>query len=195
MPLTKISLHNNTLLAIAKKITSNYCNNQAYLFRQEPEDLLNNLYIKLNEDNLNGKLNPSFIFKGDKLNLPYLRNMMRNLCVDNYWKVNKNSFKFNNLFLLDSPPINNFENDFDNLVIEDLLKKEIILNKVERLYQGLHLYERELLKLNIVEKISMRKLSKETGIPVQNIFITIKNAKLKLREKLESDYKKYKDYE
>lgn len=48
-----------------------------------------------------------------------------------------------------------------------------------------HWYDKQVFKIFLHEKTSLRKLSKETGISVTSLFNTMKNAKERIRESLE----------
>lgn len=53
---------------------------------------------------------------------------------------------------------------------------------LEEKIEDWHWYDQKLFNLHIVEGMSMRKISRETGISVSSIFKTIKSCKKRLRE-------------
>lgn len=69
---------------------------------------------------------------------------------------------------------NKVQTDFDNSIVKQI---EIRINK-------LYWYDKEILKLYI-ELGSVRKVSKQTGIPHTSIFITIKNIQKCIKQSLE----------
>jgi transposase-like protein len=77
--------------------------------------------------------------------------------------------------------------------VEDILKfvkeeepvdnSQEVADGISKLIEGLYWYEREILKM-YVELGSVRKVSKETGIPHTSIFITIKKIRLCIKSRL-----------
>jgi transposase-like protein len=57
---------------------------------------------------------------------------------------------------------------------EDIDNTQEVANSIEKIIPSLYWYDQEILKMYI-ELGSVRKVSKETGIPHTSIFITIKN--------------------
>ena len=80
---------------------------------------------------------------------------------------------------------------------EEMLAYEKFEKKIDDVLNTLHWYDKMLFNIYRYKRVSMRKLSKDTGISLTSIFMTIKKVKSKLKEELSDDYKDYinGDYE
>ena len=54
-------------------------------------------------------------------------------------------------------------------------------------------YDRKMFELYYRTDMSMRDISSETNITLSSIFNTLSNVKAQIRQKLEEDYKEYKN--
>ncbi|QDP51096.1 MAG: hypothetical protein Unbinned3907contig1000_39 [Prokaryotic dsDNA virus sp.] len=90
--------------------------------------------------------------------------------------------------------------DFDIAAIdgsENVRAYNILLQKVEDELNEWHWYDKLLFEIYLKEGRSMRILSNETGISLTSVFNTLKNCKLRLKEKVGEDFIDFlnKDYE
>ena len=66
---------------------------------------------------------------------------------------------------------------------EQIDNSQEVVDGISKIVQGLYWYDQEILKM-YVELGSVRKVSKETGIPHTSIFITIKNIRKCIKQQL-----------
>ena len=62
---------------------------------------------------------------------------------------------------------------------------------VEAVVSGWYWYDAKLFKLYYSSGMSMRQIAKETGISLKSVFLSLKAAKLRLREVFQDDWDKY----
>lgn len=140
------------------------------------------------------------MYNKKEVNTFYIYITLRNLYYSgftNYGKTNKNkkmilfseieSDTFNRLISLiaeDSDEIN-----------DEIMKKinlDVLCDKIDDVIEDWYWYDKKLTKLYLNTDMSMRDISKETKISLSSIFNTLTNAKEKIRQKVQDEYKKYK---
>ena len=124
------------------------------------EDIVQEMYLKLSKIELKEQTIDTFVYY-----------VLRNMTFDLHRKKS-----------------NIFKVDLEDCVfleyLEDQGKEELetIYERIEDEVEDWHWYDQKLFNLHIVEGMSMRKISRETGISVSSIFKTIKSCKKRLRE-------------
>jgi len=84
--------------------------------------------------------------------------------------------------------------DYDE-INNDITKKinlDVLCDKIDDVIEDWYWYDKKLTKLYLNTDMSMRDISKETKISLSSIFNTLTNAKEKIRQKVQDEYKKYK---
>lgn len=146
----------------------------AYLGAESPEDLVQDMYLKLCEE-------PELcerIAYNDDVNKAYIFLMLRSRVVDAQRKLKNQTYDE----LLFDPCMSPDECEHDYEELMSSIKKTIDL---------MGDYDQMLLELHFVYKLSMREIEKRTGIPLHSIFNRLQNAKNIIRY---ANERKYKDY-
>ena len=140
------------------------------------------------------------MYNKKEVNTFYIYITLRNLYYSgftNYGKTNKNkkmilfseieSDTFNRL-------ISRIAEDSDE-INDEIMKKinlDVLCDKIDDVIEDWYWYDKKLTKLYLNTDMSMRDISKETKISLSSIFNTLTNAKEKIRQKVQDEYKKYK---
>lgn len=140
------------------------------------------------------------MYNEKEVNTFYIYITLRNLYYSgftNYGKTNKNkkmilfseieSDTFNRL-------ISRIAEDSDE-INDEIMKKinlDVLCDKIDDVIEDWYWYDKKLTKLYLNTDMSMRDISKETKISLSSIFNTLTNAKEKIRQKVQDEYKKYK---
>ncbi len=129
------------------------------------------------------------MYNETEVNTFYIYVTLRNLY---YAKLNKNNRTVN----IDDhiPSLEKFyycEEDFGEEDRKEYLEK--IFNNVDSIMDSWYWYDRKMFELYYRTDMSMRDISSETNITLSSIFNTLSNAKAQIRQKLEEDYKEYKN--
>lgn len=147
----------------------------------EAEDVVQDAYISLYKYS-----NPDKIIKNGKIIRGYMFFTLKSLA---YQRYNKNQ-RMQKVRLDD-------ENNILQLPSIDSVEEHKAYHKicemVDSVAGGWHWYDRKLWEIYSQSTISMRKLAAETRISWVSIFNTLKNVKIKLKDKLQEDYEDYKE--
>ena len=146
----------------------------------EPADIVSQVFLILIEKARAGETN---FIQDCKVNFFYVYRA----CVNTALKLQRVASKFQRL------SIDEFEIDLeDDVICLDKNRAEVnILNQINTHFEDLHWYERKLLEINVIEKKSMRKISKETGITLTAIRNSIKNGKETIKGKTQEDFEDF----
>ena len=132
------------------------------------QDIVNEAYIKLeNKKNLTR----SYIFL-----------TIRSLCID--FLRSRNKLKKCSLFEIEQKA---------NVEVQKKQAYDILINKIEKEMRSWYWYDAKLFSLYKDTPMSLRKISKETGISIVSIFHTIKMCKKIIKDKFAEDYKNFAD--
>jgi DNA-directed RNA polymerase specialized sigma subunit len=146
---------------------------------ESASEIVQQMYLKLGEIQIKeGNLNKLINYNG-AINTVYVFKVLQNL-------------------FYDSKKVKEIGADYiDNTYINDIEESEqeyhIVLAKMKVVILSFNEYEQMLLELYFVHNRSLREINKRTGIGVHSIFNTIKNAKEKIRQTIETDYRNYRD--
>lgn len=76
--------------------------------------------------------------------------------------------------------------------IDRKIKLDNLIDKIEEEIETWYWYDKKMTKLYMNTKMSMRDISKETKISLSSIFNTLTNAKERIRQISEKEYRQYK---
>jgi DNA-directed RNA polymerase specialized sigma24 family protein len=143
---------------------------------KDPEDIVQEMYLRLYQYSTLDK-----ILIGDELNKAFIWVSLRNI----FYLSNKNK----KIALISLEEVFNVESPIDH--IERSKSRDLIEEKIKEEVESWHYYDKMLFNLYRDSRMSMRKLSKETGISVRSIFSTLKNCKERIKGKIGEDYEDY----
>lgn len=141
------------------------------------EDLVQETYLRIYHAKAqdravqNGKPNRSFMYIA-------LRNNHINFAKQKA-KVKKYQIEEFKMKSHNDPPVEWFE-------ANDILEK-----KIQQVMEGWHWYDRQLFELLASKKVSMRKLSRDSGISLSSLSNTMKKCRQRLIEELGEDFQDY----
>jgi len=152
----------------------------------DANELVQEMYLRLHKyvDD------PERITYGDEINTFYVYVTLRNL----YTQHLKYTHKLKPVSSIEYLPENDMIQPKDYDVLLDTLKTDIS-SPMEKEIESWCYYDNRIFKLVFYEGMSMRKLSRDTKISLTSIFNTVKNCKQKLKEIVDIDYTKLKNYE
>lgn len=142
-------------------------------------EIVQEMYIRLYKyvDNMDK------IMYGMYINTMFVYITLRNLYY-NHLKDKKKVYYTNELhFYEDEVPVIDYEYENQKTILEDEILTEI---------KSWHHYDEKLFKIINYDGISMRQLSRDTGISLSSIFNSNKKAKEIIRVKFDEQYKKLK---
>lgn len=142
----------------------------------DPEDIVQEMYIRLN--------NHLQRHPDKELNLFYCWSTLRNIFFDTYKE--------------DTRYCDKDINDFHNLEIEETNQEEqeaykLLQQKVSKVVNSQHYFDAKVFEIYTNQKKSIRKLASDTGIGCKTIFLSLKETKELIREKLSEDFEDYKN--
>jgi len=126
------------------------------------------------------------MYNEKELNNYYVYVTMRNLFLSNFHKGRKRNHysteDINDELIDVSDVSDDYENSFD-----------VLINKIEDMVDSWYWYDKKLWNIHFKNKMSMRRISRETRISLSSIFNTLSNGKKKIRENSKEEYKRYKE--
>lgn len=148
---------------------------------EESDEVVQRMYLKLGEiqereghltkiENYNGQVNTVYIFK-----------VIQNLVIDFRKKDNLIEYKEE-------------VQETDQCITTDKSSEEeyqLLIVAIKECLHQFHQYDQMLIEMHFVYGLSMRQISKETGIPTHSIFNSIKNAKTRIRQSTQQVYQNY----
>lgn len=143
----------------------------------EPADIVSQVFLIILEKVAQGD---ERFFQDDQLNFFYIYRA----CVNTALKVQRAANRINKV------SIDDLELELEeDLVDHEKVRAELTLHGlVQDGMHDLHWYERTLVRMNVVEGLSMRKISRETGITLTSIKNSIRNAKESIKRPTQEDY-------
>jgi DNA-directed RNA polymerase specialized sigma24 family protein len=153
------------------------------------DDIIQDMYIKVYNAHSNGT---NIMYNDTEPNKYYVYITLRNL----YYDLLKKEKSFVRLSYLDDlDKLHLTLDEFEPNELESLEK--IIKNIDEEVSSWTHWYDRKLFKAYYKTDLSMRDLSKSTGISLTSIFNSCRRYKVFLQEKFGEDYDDFlnKDYD
>lgn len=146
------------------------------------EDIVQEMYLKLHKYTSYDK-----VMNNGKVNKFYVYLTLRS--------IQFTYLKDKNLII--KTPIDELYNLADESSIEEQIAFNKICKLVDKETENWHWYDKQVFDLYRFNNISFRKISEQTNISWVSLFNTVKNCKLKLKNKFQEDYNDYinKDYE
>ena len=146
-----------------------------YLGSDTPEDVVQEMYLKLCEDS---DLLQRIEYKKGEVNSWYIFSILRSKVVDAHRKT-KREFYDETLYDPILPP-DDSEHEY-----------EALMSDIKLTIDKMSDYDQMLLELHFVYKLSMRDIEKRTGIPLHSIFNRLMNAKNLIKFENNGKYKSY----
>lgn len=141
---------------------------------ENSDDVVQEMYLKLYES----VKDVTQIMYNDEINTFYVYKTLSSIIVDGHRKKSSEETSIESIkepSIDDWCMIGDMDADVSDAVCE-IVKQEM---------EGWHWYDNILCSIYFNDKVSMRELSKRTGISQTSIFITIKNGKRKIRQAVE----------
>tara|TARA_R100000353_G_scaffold136722_1_gene97090 strand:- start:2783 stop:3358 length:576 start_codon:yes stop_codon:yes gene_type:complete len=165
----------------------------------QANEIVQEMYIRLNDYVKDVK---KILYKDNEINTFYVYVTMRNIYYSNFYNTGKNIK--NKKIIYFSEIIDKHDGkSFMKNVYEDpeikrkqlnkKLKLEDLLDKIDAEIDTWYWYDKKMTRLYLNTKMSMRDISKETKISLSSIFNTLTNAKERIREISEKEYRNYKE--
>lgn len=146
-----------------------------YLGSDTPEDVVQEMYLKLCEDS---ELLQRIEYKKGEVNSWYIFSILRSKVVDAHRKT-KREYYDETLYDPILPP-DDSEHEYEALMTDI----KLTIDKMSD-------YDQMLLELHFVYKLSMRDIEKRTGITLNSIFNRLMNAKNLIKFENNGKYKSY----
>lgn len=148
---------------------------------ESANELVQEMYMKMirHVDNVN-----RIMYSEEEINTYYVYLSLRNLYLDGFHRYNRDG----HFQIKDS-----VDKEFSEPNMDEILSKESLLGKIEDVVSDWYWYDKKMWDIHFYDKKSMRKISKETKISLSSIFITLSNAKERIREETSREYSKYKE--
>lgn len=147
----------------------------------EVEDIVQEMYLLMDKY---VKTPERIMFNETEINTQFVYTVLRNI----YYKDYNSSKKLNSMTTDDTE----LEEHIEEIKTEEyhinLQKLEAVVNEE---IESWHHYDSRVFKLIYYDGISMRKLSRESGISLTSIFNTIKSCRAKIKERLDKDNIEY----
>ena len=144
------------------------------------EDYVQTMYLKLADIQAReGDLNRLRNHAGE-INTVYVFKILTNLIVDQKRKPNRED------------NTNEFPDNGENHTNEEQAYMDL-MDCIREEISNMHSYDQMLLELHFVYGMSMRQIELQTNIPTHSIFNTLKNAKIKIKQKASARYSEYLD--
>jgi len=136
-----------------------------------------------------------------EINTFYVYITLRNIYYSNFYNTGKNIKNRKVIYFseiidkadsraLGKYMIENPEEIYAN--IDRKKKLDVLVDKIEEEIETWYWYDKKMTKLYMNTKMSMRDISKETKISLSSIFNTLTNAKERIRQISEKEYRQYK---
>jgi len=146
---------------------------------EESDEVVQRMYLKLGEvQHKEGNLNRLLNYN-DEINTVYIFKVLQNLVID--FKKKDNLIEFQD-------EITSTECTTDETSETEY---QVLVTSIKGVLHTFHEYDQMLIEMHFVFGLSMRQISKETGIPTHSIFNSIKNAKTRIRQLTKQVYQDY----
>ena len=164
----------------------------------QANEIVQEMYLRINDYVKDAK---KIMYDDKQVNTFYVYITLRNIYYSNFYNTGKNiktrkviyfseiidkddSSKLAKYMIEDPEEAQN--------IIDKKIKLDNLIDKIEEEIDTWYWYDKKMTKLYMDTKMSMRDISKETKISLSSIFNTLTNAKEKIREISEKEYREYK---
>ena len=171
MILNKIYKYNQEWIKIAYSILNN---------KQDAEDLIQDVYIKIHYKIEKGQINPNkILYKKNDINKFYMRRVITTTCIDYLRKKRKKV----NLELINIKAHDDLEmkENANDLIFYNILEE---IKKWEK-------YDRELFEMYMRTGLSMKKIANIIGVSKSSVFNSLKKSKNRIKELFGEDMEDY----
>jgi DNA-directed RNA polymerase specialized sigma24 family protein len=164
----------------------------------QANEIVQEMYLRITDYVKDAK---KIMFNDKEINTFYVYITLRNIYYSNFYYTGKNVKNRKVIYFSEISD----ENDGRRLakyMIEDpeealenidrKIKLDNLIDKIEEEINTWYWYDKKMTKLYLNTKMSMRDISKETKISLSSIFNTLTNAKERIREISEEEYREYK---
>lgn len=128
------------------------------------------------------------MYNEEEVNTYYVYVTLRNLYLSNFHKAGNKTMYIDDLskdineMYSASRSVNDEKEHFDR-----------VIDKIESIVDKWYWYDKKVFNIHFYDKMSMRKIARETKISLSSIFNTLSNGKKKIKEGAIQEYKKYRD--
>jgi DNA-directed RNA polymerase specialized sigma24 family protein len=164
----------------------------------QANEIVQEMYLRINDYVKDAK---KIMFDDKQVNTFYVYITLRNIYYSNFYNTGKN-IKNRKVIYFSEIVDNDDARKLAKYMIEDpeeaqynidkKIKLDNLIDKIEEEIDTWYWYDKKMTKLYMNTKMSMRDISKETKISLSSIFNTLTNAKEKIREVSEKEYREYK---
>lgn len=165
----------------------------------QANEIVQEMYLRINDYVKDAK---KIMYNDKEINTFYVYITLRNIYYSNFYNTGKNIKNRKVIYFseiidkadsraLGKYMIENPEEIYAN--IDRKKKLDVLIDKIEEEINSWYWYDKKMTKLYMNTKMSMRDISKETKISLSSIFNTLTNAKEKIRQISEKEYRDYKE--
>lgn len=164
----------------------------------QANELVQEMYLRINNYVKDAK---KIMYDDKEINTFYVYITLRNIYYSNFYNTGKN-IKNRKIIYFSEIVDKDDSRKLAKYMIEDpeeiqnnidkKIKLDNLIDKIEEEIDTWYWYDKKMTKLYMNTKMSMRDISKETKISLSSIFNTLTNAKEKIREISEKEYREYK---
>lgn len=162
----------NTLELLAKKHNTWVEITQTFgLDKMTAEDLVQDMYLKIDAWSKRSERNKSILYEKDDINYYFVFKTLRTLFLDYVRREQRSVLKQSEEF-------------YEPTYIFELIDKEVNEKRIEMLMKDLAWYDRKVFDLIYKQGLSMLKLSEMTGISYYSIYRTIQKIKRLIKKQI-----------
>jgi len=164
----------------------------------QANEIVQEMYLRITDYVKDAK---KIMYDDKQVNTFYVYITLRNIYYSNFYNTGKN-IKNRKVIYFSEIVDNDDARKLAKYMIEDpeeaqynidkKIKLDNLIDKIEEEIDTWYWYDKKMTKLYMNTKMSMRDISKETKISLSSIFNTLTNAKEKIREVSEKEYREYK---
>jgi DNA-directed RNA polymerase specialized sigma24 family protein len=164
----------------------------------QANEIVQEMYLRITDYVKDAK---KIMYDDKQVNTFYVYITLRNIYYSNFYNTGKN-IKNRKVIYFSEIVDNDDARKLAKYMIEDpeeaqdnidkKIKLDNLIDKIEEEIDTWYWYDKKMTKLYMNTKMSMRDISKETKISLSSIFNTLTNAKEKIREISEKEYREYK---
>ena len=164
----------------------------------QANEIVQEMYLRINDYVKDAK---KIMFDDKQVNTFYVYITLRNIYYSNFYNTGKNIKNRKVIYFSDIVDKDDSRNlakymiedpEEAQKIIDKKIKLDNLIDKIEEEIDTWYWYDKKMTKLYMNTKMSMRDISKETKISLSSIFNTLTNAKEKIREISEKEYREYK---
>ena len=165
----------------------------------QANEIVQEMYLRINDYVKDAK---KIMYNDKEINTFYVYITLRNIYYSNFYNTGKNIKNRKVIYFSDIVDKDDSRNlakymiedpEEAQKIIDKKIKLDNLIDKIEEEIDTWYWYDKKMTKLYMNTKMSMRDISKETKISLSSIFNTLTNAKERIREISEEEYRDYKE--